>query len=610
MSFYQKLLLLLIPAYLLISFQRPQSFQWKEPIATTQTLLFFKSEAKIFATRTDLLLTALNNLTADSSSVHEAKQQLAACRLAYKRIAFFTNYFFPSETRMYNAAPVTEVEEPTLEYVEPMGLQQIESLLFENDAYAYKAELVQVARVLHAAVADLPALLYQFELTDAQILESIRLEWLRIMSLYVSGYDAPLLKTGIAEAFQATKAFREVLHPYLQDDRGAEIDRLLMASEMYFKNHQDFDRFDRLQFYTDYAIPFQKALDAFARTRGLYTNSSIFLNENTPNIFAKDALLFEKQNTPNEKGSVLIQLGERLFMDPALSADGRVSCSTCHIPSLYFQDGLARSKSMNPHEKLKRHTPTLLYSANQRIQFWEGRAGSLDQQALDVLFNPLEMGADSLKLLAYLRTLPAYQSGFTQAYGAGQAVSMTQVTNALTAYVSTLAPFSSDFDRYIAGDPTALDEGQKAGFNLFMGKAQCGTCHFIPYFNGLLPPLFDISEIEILGTPLNEDLEHPSVDPDEGRYDLYRVPYYKGAFKTPTVRNVAQTAPYMHNGAFSSLEKVVDFYNEGGGVGIGLDIPHQTLSPLPLELTNTEIQNLVAFMESLTDNPKTFTHNY
>jgi len=165
----------------------------------------------------------------------------------------------------------------------------------------------------------------------------------------------------------------------------------------------------------------------------------------------------------------------------------------------------------------------------------------------------------------------------------------------------SLAPRNSAFDRYIAGDQKALNINQLKGFNLFMGKAQCGSCHFAPLFNGLIPPFYKRTEYETLGTPANDDFDHPFKDDDRGRYDFFTISYYQAAFKTPTVRNVEMTAPYMHNGAFKDLEKVVEFYNQGGGAGLHLAIRQQTLSDKQLHLSKTEVLEIVAFMQSLTD---------
>ena len=138
-----------------------------------------------------------------------------------------------------------------------------------------------------------------------------------------------------------------------------------------------------------------------------------------------------------------------------------------------------------------------------------------------------------------------------------------------------------------------------------MGKAACGTCHFAPTFAGLVPPHFKESEGEVLGVPATIDTINPKLDTDLGRFDngrmKERADHMRNAFKTVTVRNVALTGPYMHNGVYSTLEEVVDFYNRGGGLGLGLDVPNQTLSGDALDLTQGDIKDLVIFMETLTD---------
>jgi cytochrome c peroxidase len=149
------------------------------------------------------------------------------------------------------------------------------------------------------------------------------------------------------------------------------------------------------------------------------------------------------------------------------------------------------------------------------------------------------------------------------------------IATAIAAYVNSLSPMDSPFDRYLRGDKQAMTDTQIKGFNLFMGKAQCGTCHFPPYFNALLPPLFDVSETEVLGTPLTDQLHAPTNDNDLGRYDLYQIRFYRQAFKTPTVRNAQKTAPYMHNGAFNTLETVLDFYNKVEDMALVLKQKHR-----------------------------------
>ena len=157
------------------------------------------------------------------------------------------------------------------------------------------------------------------------------------------------------------------------------------------------------------------------------------------------------------------------------------------------------------------------------------------------------------------------------------------------------------FDQYMRGNSKALTTPEKNGFNLFMGKAKCGTCHFMPLFNGLVPPEFVETESEVLGVPKTKDSLHAELDSDLGKFNFTRSVVHKHAFKTPTLRNVELTAPYMHNGVFSTLEEVMDFYNKGGGKGLNIAPDNQTLPFDKLELSKKEISDVIAFMKALTD---------
>nr|WP_237488170.1 cytochrome c peroxidase [Hufsiella ginkgonis] len=296
-------------------------------------------------------------------------------------------------------------------------------------------------------------------------------------------------------------------------------------------------------------------------------------------------------------------LGRLLFADRALSGNGSVSCASCHQPGNYFADRLAKSPSLHRDSVLKRNTPTLLYAGKQHTQFWDGRAGSLQNQVHEVIFNPLEMGGNNAALSERVLKKEKYRHLFAASFPGKRLRDMgiREVSAALSAFVTQLGDLSSPFDRYLAGESKAMTPRQVAGFNLFMGKAQCGTCHFPPYFNSLVPPLYDLSEVEIPGTPATPDFKKPVADTDRGRFAQFRIRYYDGAFKTPTVRNAAETGPYMHHGAFVTLDQVIEFYNLGGGRGIGLDVPDQTLSAKPLGLTPTETAAIKSFIESLTD---------
>ncbi len=249
---------------------------------------------------------------------------------------------------------------------------------------------------------------------------------------------------------------------------------------------------------------------------------------------------------------------------------------------------------------LSRNVPTLYYAALQEKHFYDQRASSLEAQSQDVIQNHDEMHGSLPEACARLMRDSAYVTLFKKAFPKLEEIQPTHVMNALASYERTLLPFDSRFDRYMRGEKTLLDEAEKRGFNLFMGKAKCGTCHFMPIFNGTVPPTFTHSESEVLGVMTAP--KSGRLDTDQGRGAAFpTMPDLKHAFKIPTVRNVALTAPYMHNGAYQTLEQVVDFYDHGGAVGFGLNLPNQTLPADSLRLDAREKSDLVSFMEALTD---------
>ncbi|WP_452599649.1 cytochrome-c peroxidase, partial [Pontimicrobium sp. MEBiC01747] len=163
-----------------------------------------------------------------------------------------------------------------------------------------------------------------------------------------------------------------------------------------------------------------------------------------------------------------------------------------------------------------------------------------------------------------------------------------------------LTTFNSKFDRNINGLENTLTAQEINGFNLFNGKAKCATCHFAPVFNGTVPPNFKESELEAIGVP-NDTLTTSKISNDFGRYNLFKTEERKHFFKTPTVRNISKTVPYMHNGVYITLEQVMTFYNNGGGSGVGINLEYQTLPTDSLKLKTAEIQDIIAFMKTLED---------
>lgn len=541
----------------------------------------------------------------DPHTIEQARSALRQCRLYYKRIEFFLEYFFKSAAMIYNGPPKYEIEEPYMEYQTPVGLQVIEALLFEPNVASGKAQLLQEAAVIRSSAQDLSSLLFRFEAADNQILESVRLELIRVYTLGISGFDAPLLKSGIAESYEALCGIRTVLAPFLQQrtPHADSVAYYLAGSIRYLAANSDFDAFDRLYFLTRLALPLQRNTGALIREMQLlHHTASDALNYEADHIFSPDAIDIHAFSHVLVDSSV-IQLGKRLFHETALSGNNRISCATCHKPEQHFSDALTKSIGFDGHSPVQRNAPSLLYAGFQYAQFWDGRDSTLEMQVKDVMSNPREMNADHPVTIKHLMDKAEYPALFARAFpGATDSIiTIERIATAVASFVRTLNPRNAPFDRYMAGDEQAMDHRQQRGFNLFMGKAQCGTCHFAPLFNGLVPPLYNLTELEVLGATATDDLLHPKADTDSGRYTIFPIEYYEGAFKTPTVRNVSATGPYMHNGAFRTLEGVVEFYNKGGGRGLGLDIRQQTLSSVPLNLTAREVEDIVSFLHALED---------
>jgi cytochrome c peroxidase len=253
-----------------------------------------------------------------------------------------------------------------------------------------------------------------------------------------------------------------------------------------------------------------------------------------------------------------------------------------------------------------RNVPSLLNAALQPEQFADERAGSLEQQIGMVLSSANEMRSSAKIAAERVSANASYRAEFKRLWNERAGVRGATITDnalviALAAYLRSLTAMNSRFDRAMRGEPSALTTEEKLGFNLFTGKARCATCHFAPVFNGAAPPAYASSEPEIINVPNANVTKHATIDRDLGRARIDGLPEHRYAFKVPTVRNVALTAPYMHNGVFSTLEQVVDFYNRGGGAGIGIASTSQTLSSTPLHLSTQEQSALVAFLRSLTD---------
>jgi cytochrome c peroxidase len=288
--------------------------------------------------------------------------------------------------------------------------------------------------------------------------------------------------------------------------------------------------------------------------------------------------------TGNLRHAAKIELGKQLFFDGRLSRNNKVSCAYCHIPGSGFSD--PHPTSLDVDDLIGgRQAPTVLNTAFSPLLFWDGRAKSLEEQVLGPIQNPIEMAETLEHLVVKLRTVKSYRRQFRYVFGAE--ISPQGIAKAIAAFARTLMSTNSAFDQYSLGNKQAMSQAAIRGMALFKGKARCILCHSGPNFTD--------NQFHNLGVP-----QVGPMKVDLGRYDVTSRERDKGAFKTPTLRSILETAPYMHDGVFLSLEEVIEFLDKGGWA-------NPNLSPLmkPLSLTQEEKADLLAFLEALTGAPLT-----
>ncbi|MDH5180736.1 MAG: cytochrome-c peroxidase [Gammaproteobacteria bacterium] len=319
-----------------------------------------------------------------------------------------------------------------------------------------------------------------------------------------------------------------------------------------------------------------------------------------------------------------IKLGEKLFLDKRFSADGTVSCSTCHDPARAFTDSPLKVSEGIKKLTGTRNAPTVVNAAYMEKQFWDGREPDLEGQSAGPFINPVEMGLKNHEpILQIVRSDPEYQKLFKKVFKAsGKQITMKHVQQAIASFERTVISGNSPFDRfYFTGDKSALNEKEQRGLQVFLGQGRCVSCHTISQTHAL----FTDSRFHNLGVGfdrINKDVKElanayqaarkKGIDVDVevltnkntselGRFAVSTQLRDLGGFKTPTLRNVAVTGPYMHDGSMETLRDVVVFYNNGGRVKESDPFfDFQSGGIRPLDLSDDQIDDLVAFLEALT----------
>lgn len=285
------------------------------------------------------------------------------------------------------------------------------------------------------------------------------------------------------------------------------------------------------------------------------------------------AIPFPDRNPYSEPKAAL---GTTLFFDPLLSRSGTVSCATCHNPSLSWEDGLARAAGEDP-KGLPLRAPTLIDVAFREPLGWDGKFRDIESVTFGPITGLANMNMTESELIDRLSSSPAYVDAFASAYGDG-AINRPRIEAALATFERTIVADESPFDRWIMGDETAISAAAKRGFGIFNGKARCSNCHSGPSFTD--------GSFQDIGTAKEGDIGRGRLFPTSQKL--------RYAFKTPTLRNVAQRAPYMHDGSVATLEEVIEIYDKGG-----IDRPSRSPSIRPLLLTATEKADLIALLQTL-----------
>lgn len=540
----------------------------------------------------------------DRIDVERVRRAFLKSRLLFKKFEWATAYFTSDLNNRLNGPPVQEVEnadllDPSLaRAIDPMGLQVIEEFIYTDIDTIRNEQLISEVGHLITNTGYLISYFADNELADWRILDAAKLEVFRIITMGITGFENALSLNSMRESSTSLASLRSILGSY--SNKRAPLLQDLDHAISYLNFNTDFNSFDRAAFITRFGNQISTGIAQLEKDLpGPKIHYNRMLRQEVRTLFDLDAFNVDafSPGPQFQLTEAKIGLGEKLFYDVQLSGNGTRSCASCHNPDLAFSDGLAKPYDLHDSTKpLSRNVPTLLNVALQSNYFYDMRALTIEDQVLHVINNKQEMDGSIEDILHYVSTNKSYQSLFEAAFP-GKTISSEQMTNALAAYTRSLVNLNSRFDAYMRGNVGALSKQELSGFNLFMGKAKCATCHFVPLFNGIAPPKYVTSETEVLGVPVSP--LDSNLDSDLGYYSIIGVESYQHAFKTPTVRNIKKTAPYMHNGIYWTLDEVMVFYNNGGGIGLGINLPNQTLSSDSLKLNEKEQQDIIAFMESL-----------
>ena len=543
--------------------------------------------------------------------IHQARMDL-------KPLDFWFRYANPIEYKLINGPLPVEWETEVFEkYEKPYkrigsGLTLAEIALNENDTQGLIKYIGSINSALNHFQPDSMAELFN---TADHFAFCNRLYILNLSTLYTTGFECPDQDQIIPELLSMLKGVRTIYTAYTNTYTnnplsGEYLDKYDACIRWVENQPMNPQLFDHYTFVSQYVNQLYRLHANWILKNGFRSKSMLdyTINKEAQSIFDKE--IYRGQNTKGvflrvnniDDLNKIEQLGRLLFSDPLLSGNIQRSCASCHIPEHGFTDTTqGTALAFNHRGKLKRNAPSLLNSEYNHLIMQDGKHLTLQEQALSVITNPEEMNCSEsliMKRILSCKTYKVMLRDLSKLTPQSPEPSIAHILSALTYYYSKFNASKSSFDDAMELKSELTLEA-KRGFNLFMSKAQCATCHFLPLFNGVKPP-FVGSEFEVLGVP--DDTAFTKFGADSGRYLINPSFETLYAFRTGTLKNINRTAPYMHNGVFKTLREVVAFYNDGGGNGRGLNISNQTLSADKLELTEQEISDILVFLGTLNEN--------
>jgi len=581
----------------------------------------YNNSLKAFKEKQELLLITIQKAdVTDPQGKDRIRKQIGESRTNLKALDFWLRYLEPVVYKKLNGPLPVEWENEVFEKFENPYRREGAGLslasLYLEETSVRKDSLSKLIVSSIDAIKTFEADSITKELNSYHhFFLANRLYLLNMAAIYTTGFECPDTSSIIPELLTMLKDVREIYSCYNKCFPAAPLTDAYLEfynQAIVYVNNQSslFSLFDHFDFIRDYVNPLFRMNQELIRQYDVVSRNynDYSLNNFSNSIFSK--ALYLSQNSKGiyslvEDDKLLAEIkqtGRLLFYDPVLSGNNLRSCASCHKPMEYFTDTTqATALNFDKSQRLTRNTPSLINTIYNHLLMLDGKHISLQNQAKEVILNPVEMNSLENEMIRKVLSCRQYKNAFSKFLKytpEEKEITLGHIVSAITFYYADFSKYDAAFDDAM-NKKSSISREAKNGFNLFMSKAQCGTCHFIPLFNGVKPPYIG-SEFEVLGVPDDTGFTHLSKD--SGRHHVNPAPETRHAFRTGTLRNNRYTPPYMHNGIFRTLEQVIDFYDAGGGQGKNLPVDNQTLSADSLRLTMNEKKELIAFLESLNEN--------